>query len=128
MTENTGKKAHVLIVDDEAPVRMLMAKILADQEEFRVSLASDGFEAVDFYKNHSHEVDVVLIDLAMPTMSGIEVFLELKKINPDVRGVLCSGFLAPGETDKFISLYGFSDFLPKPFEIDSLIQIIRKFL
>jgi len=82
---------RVLLVDDEESIRSLGSRML-ERIGFRVITASDGREALKVYLQHRSEINVVLMDLTMPHMDGVEAARELKRLDPDARIVLSSGY------------------------------------
>ncbi len=93
-TEAPARRSNnelVLLVDDELTMQELGRELLEDVG-FRVLIASDGTEAVDLYKQHNGEIALVILDLIMPKMDGGQTFVELKKIDRNVRAVFCSGY------------------------------------
>ena len=81
----------ILLVDDESAMREIGTDIL-EGSGFKVLTAADGLEAVDIYRKKSKEIALVILDLVMPKMDGGQTFLELKKINPKVKSIFCTGF------------------------------------
>ncbi len=125
-TDVAGGKETILIVDDEEiniDVMQEWLEILG----YRVLAAQNGQVAVDIYKDHGKEIDLVILDMVMPGMNGGEVFDVLKGINPDVRAILSSGYSIDGKA-KDILLKGIKAFIQKPFRIDSLAAKIREVL
>ncbi|MHB8203027.1 MAG: PAS domain S-box protein [Desulfomonilaceae bacterium] len=86
----TGKKT-ILIVEDEAGVRDLSVKRL-EVLGYNTIVAVDGEEGVSVFRERLNEIDLVMLDLKMPRMGGVEAFEELIRIKPDVRVILCSGY------------------------------------
>ena len=120
------RKGTVLLVDDEEIVLAATGQLLQDLLGFNVLTARDGNEAVELYRQHQEKIGVVLLDLTMPRMSGEEAYGELKKINPDVRVVMASGY---GETDVISKFEGkeIAGYLQKPYglaELQSLMYSI----
>lgn len=89
-TAHTGR-GTVLVADDEPSVRRLVTLIL-ERSGFTVLEAEDGHEAVEIYKREGHHIDVVLLDLTMPRLSGQEAFHLLMRINPQVKVIFASGY------------------------------------
>ncbi|WP_353932157.1 PAS domain S-box protein [Okeanomitos corallinicola TIOX110] len=85
-----GQGELILIVDDE-PQIIDLNKIILENNNYRVLTASNGFEAIDIYKEHKHDISLVLIDMMMPEMDGVTAIRTLQKINPDVKVIACSG-------------------------------------
>lgn len=117
---------RVLIVDDEECVREVARGYLRHLGYDTVAVC-DGQEGVDYYALHAQEIDVVLIDMIMPRLGGRECFLALKKIDPYVRTVLCSGY-SMNEAAQSIVDEGMRGFVQKPYEIESLAAAIEQAL
>ncbi len=116
----------VLLVDDEEVVRAMGIKLL-ESLGYEVQAAKGGEEAIDVYKKNREKIDLVITDLNMPKMSGTELFTQLKKINPECRVIISSGYVK----DKSIEqLYknGLNGFIKKPFKIPELSQLVRKII
>jgi CheY-like chemotaxis protein len=114
----------ILLVDDEADLRESLAEILTDILDYRVIEARDGLEAIERFKEHATEVSLVIMDVTMPRMSGIQAWEEIRKLAPEARGILCSGYSE--ETGvQLASGHGFLGFLKKPFNLHALRNTIR---
>ena len=90
----------VLVVDDEETIR-ISAQRMIERSGFSVLTASGGREAIRLFREHQHEVSCVLLDLTMPDMDGAETFGELRRIRPDVRVILTSGYSEEAATERF---------------------------
>ena len=90
-------------------------------------LVSDGREAVEVFRVEPARFDLVLLDLTMPHMDGEQTFTELRRLRPDVRVVLMSGFNAQEALLRFPGK-GLASFLQKPFSIDDLHSVLRGIL
>ncbi|MHC4562602.1 MAG: hybrid sensor histidine kinase/response regulator [Planctomycetota bacterium] len=117
---------HILVVDDEETVRRFTHRALTHLG-YRVSCCSDGDEAVEFFRETHGEIDLVILDLIMPKLSGDEVFNLLKAIDPDVRVLIASGFTRNGTADALID-NGALGFLNKPYRIDELSRKVARHL
>jgi CheY-like chemotaxis protein len=120
-----GKNA-VLVVDDEETVRSTLVSML-EFMELDVVLAANGQEALDLYKADPGRFSMVLLDLTMPHMDGQQTFAELRRIRPDVRVVLMSGFSENDALDRF-SGEGPESFLQKPFRLEALRDVLQDVL
>ncbi len=109
---------HILIVDDDEIIRDSTSKMLQTLG-YRVTSCSDGMEAVEFYEEHWHEVDLVILDLIMPKMSGLECFRRMKKRCPGVTVLVSSGY-AEGNLSNDILAEGAAGMLQKPFRLAAL--------
>ncbi len=114
----------ILVVDDEEIVRGMTKQILQGRG-CEVLTANDGEEAVRVYQARHKEIDLVILDMIMPRMSGREAYLEMKKIDPDVRAVLSSGFSEDGEAREVLKL-GIKGFVQKPFKVADLLSVINE--
>lgn len=114
---------RVLLVDDEETLRAL-GQAMLERLGFEVLTASDGKEAVALYREHRHQIDLVLLDLTMPHMDGEEAFRELRQINPEVRVVLCSGYTEQDVTARFAGK-GLAGFIQKPYTLQDLSERLR---
>ena len=116
MKETNG--IHVLIIDDEPLYTEPMEKIL-NRYGFIVTIINDPREVKEKFKPDIF--DVVLLDMTMPYMTGLDVFEVIRKKSPSQRVVLSSG--NPTSESKCIKL-GFAAFLPKPYKVKSLYDVI----
>jgi PAS domain S-box-containing protein len=121
-----SRAAAILIVDDEEMVRAITEKIL-ESAGHKVLTCGDAEEAVRIYKEKFQEIDLVILDMIMPKMSGREVFMEMKKINPEVKAILSSGFSEDSEAKEILKL-GISGFVQKPFHVADLLDALNKAL
>ncbi|MCP5047156.1 MAG: PAS domain S-box protein, partial [bacterium] len=111
----------ILVVDDELNLRETSSEILASCG-YRVMTAEDGEHGVSVYTEKHPEISAVLLDMAMPKMSGKEAYLEMKKINPAVKVLLTSGFKQDSRVMDVMNL-GVKGFIQKPF---SMVDLSRK--
>ncbi len=113
----------ILIADDEDDVRA-MVRAMLESFGYRVLEARDGREAVDLYRENSGEIDLLLLDMMMPRMTGEEAFAEIRGKFPSARAVLASGYDERGRIGEVVAS-GFSGFLRKPFRRRELGQMMR---
>ena len=111
-------KGTILLVDDEESLIALGARML-EHLGFTVLTAADGLQAVDLYRERGKEIDLVLMDLTMPHMDGAEAFGELRRLNPDVRVVLASGYSHEDVASRFAGK-GLAGVLQKPYTLAKL--------
>jgi PAS domain S-box-containing protein len=113
----------LLLVDDEETVRIL-GKQMIERLGFRCLTAADGEEALDCFRVHADEITVVLLDLTMPHMDGEETFRELRRLKPDVRVVMSSGYNQHDVTQRFAGK-GLAGFIQKPYRMALLTEVLR---
>jgi DNA-binding NtrC family response regulator len=119
-------KGTVLVVDDEETMRSTVARMMRLMGLDPV-LAVDGREAVEIFRAQPERFALVLLDLTMPHMDGEQTFTELRRLHPDVRVVLMSGFNAQEALVRFTGK-GLASFLQKPFTIDALRSVLQSVL
>ncbi|MBI1387068.1 MAG: response regulator [bacterium] len=115
----------ILIVDDEQMIRELLVDILSSAGNYRILTAANGEEALHVFTNH--EVDLVLTDLRMPGMSGIELLAELRRIKEDIPVIILTGYGRREDVIEALRL-GASNFLMKPQEIKLVHTVAAKVL
>lgn len=126
-THTTDKNDAVLVIDDEELIREAVCDIfeLAGIQSYS---AADGPEGIDILKQFGSAINVVLLDMKMPAMSGTETYQHLYNIKPEIKVIFSSGYsediaatlMQLSESDKPIY------FLQKPYEIDALIDLVQE--
>ena len=116
----------ILVVDDEVPILDVACGML-EKLGYKVLPASSGQEAVKTYGQLRDQIDLVLLDVIMPGMSGRETFENLKALNPHVKVLLSSGYSLGGEASKIVAM-GCCGFVQKPYDIYKLSQRVREAL
>lgn len=113
--------AKILVIDDERSIRNTLQEIL-EYEKFTVETAADGLEGLDKVKSAAY--DVILCDIKMPKMDGIEVLDNILKIRPDATVVMITGH-GTIETAVEAIKKGAFDFISKPLDLNRLLITIR---
>ena len=127
LSDNTWKASGMaLVVDDEETVREVAALMLGDFG-LQVITACDGLEGVERFREHQHEISVVLMDMTMPKMDGQSCFRALREINPDVRVILSSGYNEQEATSRFAGK-GLAGFVQKPYSANQLAETLQSVL
>ncbi|KAI9129743.1 PAS domain-containing protein (plasmid) [Acaryochloris sp. CCMEE 5410] len=121
-----GQGEVVLVVDDEAPIREVAQSMLV-KHNYQVMVADDGIDAIAQYAQHHTEIDVVLMDMQMPTLSGETTIQTLRKINPQLKVIVTSGLLVD-ETFALSLGQCVKAFLQKPFSSDALLRMLQNIL
>lgn len=114
------------MVDDERSLRKSTAKFL-ERKGCCVLEAGDGKEALEVFRENRSEISIVLLDISMPVMDGLEAFHELRKLDPSVEVLLFSGYSPEGEVEKLID-EGAVGFLQKPVLPRELYSTLEKIL
>ena len=110
--------ARILVVDDEAVVRDIAARMLR-RLGCKVAVCKDGAEAVDYYCKWWKDVDLVILDMVMPVLGGRDAFIAMREINPQVKALLSSGYGIDGEAQSTLD-EGVLGFLKKPYRLTEL--------
>jgi two-component system, NtrC family, response regulator PilR len=113
---------RILVVDDERSMRELLAIVLR-REGYEVLLAENGKTAVDTLERES--VDLLISDIKMPDLSGVEVLRAAKKIDQDILGIMITAFASTDSAVEAMRL-GACDYLSKPFDVDLLKMKVRE--
>jgi PAS domain S-box-containing protein len=125
-TRPLGGTETILVVDDEEDVRALVARVL-QAEGYRVYQAEDGQRAIEVLAQCKDEVDLVVLDLVMPRMDGVETFRRLREVKPDVRVLVSSGY-SPDQEGRDLLEEGAAGFLQKPYDMDQVLRKVREVL
>lgn len=120
------KSPLVLVIDDEEPVRDAVTDILA-MEELEVITAADGRMGISLFEERSKEVELVLLDLSMPGLSGQETFRRLREIDPSVMVVISSGYDKEDVRHQFAA-HEVTGFIQKPYTARELGEAIKRYL
>ncbi|MCU0561450.1 MAG: response regulator [Desulfobacterales bacterium] len=123
---NSRGPITLLLVEDEEMVAAIAEQMLA-RVGHRVFLARSGAEAVAIYQEQRDAIDLVILDMIMPGLSGADTFDRLKAIDPAVRVLLSSGYSLDGQAQEIMDR-GCLGFIQKPFSIEQLSQKIRAIL
>ncbi|HBF43810.1 MAG TPA: hypothetical protein DDW42_09350 [Desulfobacteraceae bacterium] len=119
-------KETVLLVDDEDMIIDVGGQFL-ESMGYKVLTGTGGKEAVEIYKEKSDEIDLVIVDMVMPDMGGGETYDRIKKINPNVKVLLSSGYSINGHATEILER-GCNGFIQKPFNMKQLSQKIKEVL
>jgi two-component system, chemotaxis family, chemotaxis protein CheY len=117
--------ANILIADDLSFMRMIQKEILTERGYTIVGEAADGREAVEKFK--SLHPDLVLLDITMPNMNGLEAMRKIFLLDPKARVIMCS---ALGQQNLIVEAIkaGVKDFIVKPFKPERILSAIEKAL
>jgi len=116
----------ILVIEDEAAIRRVLTKILSEESDtYQVEEAEDGLQGIEKIKNDDY--DLVLCDIKMPKMDGVEVLEAVKKIKPEIPMVMISGH---GDLDTAVNTMrlGAFDYISKPPDLNRLLNTVRNAL
>ena len=118
--------AKILVIEDEAAIRRVLVKILSEESDtYQVDEAEDGLEGAEKIKKEDY--DLVLCDIKMPKMDGVEVLEAIKKVKPEIPFVMISGH---GDLDTAVNTMrlGAFDYISKPPDLNRLLNTVRNAL
>jgi CheY-like chemotaxis protein len=115
-------RGRILLVDDQEPVREV-AKDMLEALGYDVITAVDGLEGVSRYRDLWRVIDLVVLDMIMPNMSGGDCFRRMKEINPKARVVLSSGYSMDGAIQDVMN-EGILAFIQKPYRLEELSRVV----
>jgi PAS domain S-box-containing protein len=121
--EVENKELTVLVAEDQENNRMYINEVFS-QANFKIIEAHNGKQAVELFKTHS-EIDLVLMDIKMPIMNGVEAMKELKEIKPSLPIIAISAFAMESDKQKALE-QGFDSYLSKPIDKNLLFNMIDK--
>lgn len=118
--------SKILIIEDEAAIRRVLKKIISEENEtYIIEEAEDGLEGLEMLKNN--DFDLILCDIKMPKMDGVEVLEKVKKLQPEIPIVMISGH---GDLDTAVNTMrlGAFDYISKPPDLNRLLNTVRNAL
>ena len=122
--EESRRPARILVVDDEESIRDLLRLVLTG-EGYSVVTANDGEEAIEHLE--AQRFDLVITDLVMPKVNGIEVLRAAKRIDSNFPVIVITGYPSVETVTELVRL-GAGDYLTKPFNVDVVLVTVAKLL
>ncbi|MHC1726962.1 MAG: response regulator [Syntrophobacteraceae bacterium] len=116
----TPEKVKILLVDDEVELTRNLALVLS-RRGFEVETVGDGLSALSNVANNHY--DVVVLDIKMPGMSGLQVLSEIKRFAPSIQVILLTGHFSPTDEEDTLKSGAYA-YLLKPFPIMKLVEVI----
>ncbi len=121
-----GNGERILLVDDE-PALLEIVKTMLSSMNYKIDAISDSMEALAYFRENGQKIDLVISDMTMPKMTGLEMGIEIHKISPNLPMILCTGF--SDRLNKSVAFRnGFEAFLMKPLRKDELGETIQRLL
>jgi len=120
---DTGRQRAVLLVEDDELVSDAVARSLV-REGYLVLTAPTGHDAIGLLRTPGTAVDVVLLDVGLPDVSGADLCKRLRELFPTLPVVVCTGAAGPEEADELRRL-GVARYLSKPIEVATLVAALR---
>ncbi|PCI43046.1 MAG: hypothetical protein COB41_08110 [Proteobacteria bacterium] len=124
LLESNAHGELILLVDDEEYVRETTAEVL-EAFGYKILQAEDGLQAIDVFKKHQHDIDIVILDVVMPKLGGVEAAAHIRMINANIPVIFVTGY----DKEQMLNLDGQasnSAVLGKPIQFDTLHNIIHQ--
>jgi CheY-like chemotaxis protein len=118
--------SQILLVDDHKVIRDVTSKMLSTLGH-TVATASDGVEAIKYYREHRESIDLVILDMVMPNMGAEECFEGIRKINPGARVILSTGYVNNHKVQEILN-QGMVGYVQKPYKLDQLSDVVQRAL
>jgi PAS domain S-box-containing protein len=119
-----GGSETILLAEDDDMIRGLYGKLL-EKKGYRVIAASDGEEAVRKFREHGSGILLIILDLILPKLNGLEVFARISEIKPGIKAIFMSGYPVDTLAEKWL-WEGKPEFLTKPIHPATLMRTVRK--
>ena len=116
---------NILIAEDDYTSFQYLTKVLKNQN-YNIIHAENGLQAVEIIKNND-KIDMVLMDIKMPVMDGIDATIQIKKLRPDLPIIAQTAYAFSEERDRFLSI-GCDDYITKPIPVELLLNLMDKYL
>jgi DNA-binding NtrC family response regulator len=121
--ERSGTAISVLVVDDEVAVRRFAARVL-ERDGYRVYQAADGAEALELIRGQAAVFAVVVSDIVMPRLNGVELLDALSESHPELPVILMSGYATTALADR--GIVAPCGIIPKPFPPERLLAEVQR--
>ena len=126
-TNEATKGAGIILLVDDEPMILNVGREILETLGYTILTAQDGTSAIKLYKKSKKSIDLVILDMVMPEMGGGEVLDEMKKINPEVKVLLSSGYSLNGQASRIINR-GCVGFIQKPFTFRDISNQLHKII
>lgn len=117
---------HILLVDDEKSIADVTTSML-ERLGYKVTVRISSYDALEAFRNLADRIDLLIADLTMPQMTGLQLYREIKKIRPQIKVIICTGFSEQLDNDKS-RIIGIEGFLNKPVVMADLAHCVRRVL
>ena len=121
----TGNE-RILFVDDDASM-VNVVRYRLERMGYQVDARTSSVDALEVFRNHSSQFDLVISDMTMPQMTGDQLVKEILKVRPDIPTILCTGFSEKIDEEKAKKI-GFHKYIEKPFDRRNLAMLVRQTL
>lgn len=121
-----GGNEMIMVVEDEEHLLDVVTSTLRSVG-YNTITAKDGVEGLKVYKERHREIRLVVSDLGLPKISGEQLFIEMKKVNPNIKTIIATGYIEPGTKSSLLNK-GVKNILQKPLKMNELLKSVREIL
>jgi len=125
MTPRGGTES-ILVIEDESLLQEILVSVL-ENAGYSVNAATNGHEALRILEDKGKRIDLVISDFGLPGLSGYDVFLKMRELNPSIPTILCSGFIRPESKEAMVQA-GIKRILHKPYDTNEILVCVREVL
>ncbi|MFN3740298.1 MAG: ATP-binding protein [Thermodesulfovibrionales bacterium] len=125
--QTSMSKGRILIIEDEKSIRSFTKKTL-EEIGYEVIEAVDGIDAIEVYTRENGKLDLVILDLILPRLNGIDVFKKIKEMNPDQKIIISTGYGLKEHIEELLGSDQIAAFLEKPYTYITLTTALKKAL
>lgn len=125
--QTSMSKGRILIIEDEKSIRSFTRKTL-EEIGYEVIEAVDGIEAIEVYRREKGKLDLIILDLILPRLNGIDVFKKIKEMNPDQKIIISTGYGLKEHIEELLGSDQIAAFLEKPYTYITLTTALKKAL
>ncbi|MBU3915539.1 response regulator, partial [bacterium] len=122
----TGGNERILLVDDESVIASLESEML-ERLGYNVTSMTNSLSALEFFNTHPNDIDLLITDMRMPGISGIQLASHFLSIRPDIPIIICSGF-SESIDQQSAKIMGIKEILMKPLTFNQFAGAVRKAL
>jgi len=122
-----GEGESILVIEDEEPIARFLYTVLTEHN-YNVTCINTGEEALKLFTSHKEIFDLILVDLVLPDISGVELVDRILNIKPNIKVIFTSGYHLPKEEPSSLIYKQQFEFLTKPYPIVSLLKKVKKVL
>ena len=124
--KSASHRGTVLVVEDEQPMVLLLTNALV-KAGYQSIIAMDGEEAIELYRQNRDKIDIVLMDLGLPKVTGADVIRFMKKQDPTTKIIVTTGYLEPELKSELFGT-GVKDYIHKPYSVDAVVKTVQSAL
>jgi two-component system cell cycle sensor histidine kinase/response regulator CckA len=125
ITKDPSRGAETILIVEDEELLLDLLKTVFETKGYQVLIAKDGLEALGVYEARGKEIDIILMDIGLPKMSGWEVLRRVRDMNSKVKVILASGYIDPHSKSEILKA-GAKYFIQKPYVLKEVLQRVRE--